>query len=397
MSHSIFSSPKIYTAVKVVSPMMFGDEKKDQDRARWHGPGQVACVCDGLTSSPRSDEAAEVTTNIAPGLFNGKISDRLSMLCDVLIALRKEYQQSSLVIPDETPQTMQDVLQRIVQEKRATSFQTTMVAARFAPDEKAVIVDIIRFGDSAFFAYSPDGELLTCSLNYPSGSGDYEKIPNIRTHSTFVPHKITFKPGGQILVRIEGLLSQHRGLARSAGIKDEHMENWLVCTPVDACGAGSRYHEENLSDLRGLSLQPGDRLLVPRYLYGARLTSKGKRYSILDYSSTIKPVFARMDYASVNPFGRHCAATTVLPDHFYCGCFDCFQDRFPPWTNFVLCSDGLYSSFSDAGQLWTWLRENAGALSDKNGQQSVLSQLHSILYASGGDDDISFVWVYPIK
>ena len=35
-----------YTALTVVSPLMYGDDRKDQDRALWYGPGQIACVCD---------------------------------------------------------------------------------------------------------------------------------------------------------------------------------------------------------------------------------------------------------------------------------------------------------------------------------------------------------------
>ena len=59
-----------YTALTVVSPMMFGDDRKDQDRALWYGPGRIACVCDGVSSSPDSGKAAELVTLMAPVLFN---------------------------------------------------------------------------------------------------------------------------------------------------------------------------------------------------------------------------------------------------------------------------------------------------------------------------------------
>jgi serine/threonine protein phosphatase PrpC len=164
---------------------------------------------------------------------------------------------------------------------------------------------------------------------------------------------------------------------------------------VDSCHNSNGEDNQSLSELNVLSLKHGDRLLVPQYLYGRQLKSEGLQYRILRYSSTIRPVFSGNSVASTSSFDEHGSVTMVLPDHFYCGNFDCFKDRFPAGTNFILCSDGFYGSFSDWQQLWAWLQENAKGLVEDNKRKAILEQLHVTLNAKGGDDDISFIWVQP--
>ena len=89
------------------------------------------------------------------------------------------------------------------------------------------------------------------------------------------------------------------------------------------------------------------------------------------------------------------STTMVLPDHFYCGYYDYFQDRFPLGTHFILASDGFYSAFSDSKDLWNWLQDNKQLLADKTKSREILEQLHSTLSVKTSDDDISFVWAYP--
>lgn len=382
-----------YTALTIVSAMMFGEDSKDQDRARWYGPGQVGCVCDGVTSSANSGEAAELSASFAPVLFEGSIKDKLSTLCGLLMARRQELQQSSVVVPDGTPLGMQDLLRKVIREKRSISFQTTMVAVKLVCEEKAVRAYILKCGDSAFLAYSGEGELLSSSITYPYSPGNHEETANRRTNFSS-SREMSFGPGDQILVRVEGLLSEYKGLAERAGIKNEHIDNWLVCTPMDVCYSHDIVNENTLQR-RPLSLKVADQVIVPRYLYGTQLASKGQRYRFLDYSSTIRLVSVTGPNALADQIGQHGSTTMVLPDHFYCGYIESYQDRFPVGTQFVLCSDGLYSSFLDARRLWTWLHDNARALSHKDERTPVLKQLHSRLHAKGGDDDISFVWIHP--
>ena len=171
-SSSSTSFAESYSALTVVSPMMDGDEKKDQDRARWYGPDQVGCVCDGVTSSPNSTDAAILATLFAPALFNGDCKNRLGMLSDLLMARRRECQASDISFDDDTSPAMRDMLRRVAKQKRAISFQTTLVAARFVNRKKVVLAQVCKCGDSAFFAFSPQGQLLTSSLAFPSNLRD---------------------------------------------------------------------------------------------------------------------------------------------------------------------------------------------------------------------------------
>jgi len=387
---------RAYKALTIVSPMLLGDDKKDQDRARWSEPGQIARVCDGVSASPDSAVAAELVTTFTPALFMGDFHSRLAMLCDLLMALREESQANdTITLPDNIPKAMQDMLYRIIQRKKATSFQTTIVAAKFISEENRVIANVLKCGDSAFFAFSPQAQLLTSSLACPSSRLNDKDAPSAASGTSLMPSKISFSPGDEILVRIEGQLSEYGNIAEQAGIKAEHIQNWFVCTPLDSCRAGNNSRLENLLDLHTLSLKPSDRLLVPKYLYGKQLTCEGQQYRVLRYSSTIRPVFSTGSFASIDSFNHRGSATMVLPDHFYCGSYDSFQDTFPLQTSFILCSDGFYGGFSDWQQLWTWLQVNASGLNRDRDQQAILEQLHTDLHNKGGDDDISFVWVQP--
>jgi hypothetical protein len=310
------------------------------------------------------------------------------------MALREEYQQTEMVFPDGTSPAMQDVLRKVIQKKRASSFHTTMVAMKLACDEKKVVAHSLKCGDSAFFAFSHEGELLSSSLtNSPDNS---QGTQNKRYHSSLF-EGMSFGPGDQILVRVEGLLSNNDALSRQTQIQKKHHKKWLVCAPIEVCGRDKPLTDKTPMALRKLCLRPVDRLLVPRYLHGTKLTSKGQRYRILDYSSTIRFLSTEGTNVSRSRISQRGTTTKVLPDHFYGGYVESYQDRFPPETHFVLCSDGLYSCFSDATYMWRWLRDHIRALSHKDERQSVLRRLHSMLNAKSGDDDISFIWVYPRK
>jgi len=375
--------------------MMLGDETKDQDRARWFEPGQIACVCDGVTSSPNSAQAAEMVSSFIPVVFNGNSHDKLAVQCELLMALRGESQQSDVTpLPGNMSAAMQDMLRKVVREKQASSFQTTMIAAKFTADHNMVLADVRKFGDSAFFACSSQGQLLTSSLTFPYDAQSQAKSSGLPA-GPFGRKTMSFGPGDEILVRIEGPLLDSLALAERAGIKAEHATNWLVCAAIDSCRSNEPAADEKLSDLQTLSLDLGDRLLVPKYLYGTQLTSQGHRYRVLRYSSTVRPVLSRNPLASMNTFSKAGSTTRVLPDHFYRGSFDSFKDRFPPRTHFILCSDGFYGSFCDWQQLWTWLRDNAPSLNHKDERDPILKKLHHDLHTRGGDDDISFVWVQP--
>jgi hypothetical protein len=375
----------LYQAIKMVSPMMFGEEQKDQDRARFIGPGLVGIVCDGVTSSPRSGNAAELVTSFAPILFEGDAHERLRTVCDLLMAYREEFQTAHLAVPGDMPEAMQTMLREVLRDKQATSYQTTIVAVRLRPGKSDVGVDILRCGDSAIFAFSGDGELLHSSLTHPSGH-------EVNRHHPFLSDGLRFGPGDQILVRVEGPLDDHESVAMNSGIHERHFRNWLVCTPVDA---PSGVETAGSTPSGVLVIAPGDQLLVPKYLYGRQLTSPGHKYRCLDYSSTIRIVPTSPPGVLADGIEHRSSVTTVLPDHFYSGHYDSIEDRFPCGTHFVLCSDGFYSAFATASGLWAWLQESRDAIGDAQEREKKLRDLHERLHAKGGDDDMSFVWMYP--
>ena len=390
------SITRAYRGVTVVSPSMFGDEKKDQDRARWFEPGQIACDCDGVSSSPYSQRAAELVTNFAPVLFGDNDHSRLTLICDLLTALRQESQQNcNVALPIDTPVAMQPMLTRVIRQKLAASFQTTMVAAKFISREKSVIARVIRCGDSAFFASSPEGELLSSSLSFIKKPESSQEAIAQQSESSLAGNSITFGPGDEILVQVTGLLSQHSSLASRAGVRPEHQENWLVCHAVDSCHSDSHSYQRNLVELATLRLKRGDLLLVPKFLYGVQLTSESRQYRVLRFSTTMRSLPSSNGSAPTNRFSKHGSATMVLPDHFYRGRYDSYQDSFPIGTEFVLCSDGFYSTFADWHELWAWLTENANRLSREEERKDIVRDLHAQLHNKNGDDDISFVWVRP--
>mgnify|MGYP001023303566 FL=1 len=258
MKQGLYVPEALYRAAVIVSPNRFGEEQKDQDRARFFEPGLVGIVCDGVTSSPRSGKAAELVTSFAPILFEGNAREKLRTICDLLLAYRKEFQSTCLAVPENMPEAMQTMLRDVLREKQATSYQTTMVALRLRPSGSDVGVDILRCGDSAILAFSDDGELLYSSLAH---APENEK----KSHYTFLPDGWRFGPGDQILVRVEGPLDDHETVAANSGIQERHFGNWLVCTPVEGC---FDVRKDGSTHSGVLVIAPGDRLLVPRYQIG---------------------------------------------------------------------------------------------------------------------------------
>lgn len=364
--------------------MLFGEAEKDQDRARWYGPDQIACVCDGVTSSPQSGRAAELVTQFAPIMYDSNNKNNLQTICDLLITLRKEYQQNETVLPEIESTPMQKMLDKIMQEKKAISFQTTMTAAKFECMNKTVTANILKCGDSGFFAFSDEGELLSSSLNF-----------NPDNNNSSLYDSFHFRYGDQLLVRFEGLLDNNEDLVKNSQIKKEHTKNWLVCSPIEVCSCNTNTLEECSMNLPKLSLNKTDHILIPKFLYGTELFSKGERYFVLDYSSAIRVISSNKLYPEQQKIIQRGSTTEVLPDHFYQGRIESYKDCFPFNTHFVLCSDGFYNSFCEAKQIWDWLQENARHLKNPEKRLPVLKELHSNLNAKTGDDDISFIWIYP--
>jgi hypothetical protein len=137
-------------------------------------------------------------------------------------------------------------------------------------------------------------------------------------------------------------------------------------------------------------------LFVPRYLMQRLGDQPGcGGYGLVRYSRSIRPIrtrtYARLDLQSKS------SVTAVLPDHFYAGVWDCFEELLPLDSDFIVCSDGFYTCFPYPEDIWNWLAANRAGLHDEAERDGLLASLHRRLHGRSGDDDISFVWVRDMR
>lgn len=374
-----------FAAITIVSPACFGDESKDQDRARWFGCSHIASLCDGVSSSPHAAEAAELVTSLSPMLLRGDIKERLYALNDVLIARRLEAQQSTIHLSTDRSEAMQQMLLETAREHLSHSFQTTLVVASFVTSDSCVIVEVLRCGDSMLFAFSPEGELLVSSPKLDGSTNSKESIGNP------YEEKIRFGPGDQLLVKIIGKASDESQFVKQSGIPPIHADKWLICCPLDRCGNQS-LKTSLVNNEPHWALDKDEILLVPNFLVEEIALPENQSYGRVLYSTVIKRVEASTPTIKFNNKGT---VTAVIPDHIHSQQWVHQQDRFPSDTHYVLASDGFYGSFDSATDLWAWLVENEAQFRNANEKLQVMNELHTKLHSKSGDDDISFIWVYP--
>ncbi len=364
-----------FNIIRGVSPSIHGGETKNQDRATVHCRNFTACVCDGVTSSAHAEEAASIVSQFAPVIFNGK-NVALKTLSDLLTAHRKTALQAGITLDASIPDSMKEMLRDTARRQLKDSYQTTLVCAKFQPKESYIDARIVSCGDSGFFAFSPDGELLLTNLA--------DKPEKAAGQS---PSQIPFMPDAELLTKVMGELSDYPELASEERISNP--DNWLVCRPICSCGeAGSR-------ETPVLWLDSEELLLVPKYLTSTPRDPKYRDFRRFHYSRFIRRVSSASRESSKLQLDMRGNTTAVLPDHFYTGQWDRFDDRFPRETHFLLCSDGFYRGFEDSAQIWDWLKTHEDRLSTKHGRKELLADLHCRLHQKSGDDDISFIWLSP--
>jgi hypothetical protein len=378
-----------YEGIVVVSPMYDGEEKKDQDRAVWYGASQTACLCDAVTSSPYGVKAADLAIIFSLVLFSGGVKSILRTLCNLLIALRAEKLHSEIHLPNDTPAAMQPILQEVARRSIECSYQTTLVATKFIPQDGKVLVPVVLCGDSMFIAFDPNGQVLACSAEYQKSlQCPVNKAGLLQEASS--SGGVTFGPGDEVLARSLGSLTGYPNIAEALQIRTEHRNKWLICQVMDKCRR--RTTGEDLLQAHTLTLRYRERVIVPRYLAGRTIQIGCVNYVTFPYSRTIKRAKNPMQ---VTDFHHQGAATDVLPDHFYSGGWTYLQDRFPPDAEFILCSDGFYGCFKDPSELWSWLKEHQEEIRTPSKRDELTEGLHNRLRQQSSDDDISFVWVYP--
>jgi serine/threonine protein phosphatase PrpC len=211
----------LYDWVIVVSPGKEDGEYKAQDRASAHiiedgaRKKQMAIVCDGLSQSPNSAEAAEYVSDNLNRLYE---EDGLGAVATGLLEKRAAFVNMPLRLDDMDSPVLKGMFEEIVRDKRATSHQTTFIAAclemscRSAPDR--IGVRILGCGDSAAFIFTAGGKLLYNNLGLRDEhdplvhlSPITEALPDSYDEraSRILAHALACQEGMQVLLCSDGL------------------------------------------------------------------------------------------------------------------------------------------------------------------------------------------------
>ena len=325
---------------------------------------------------------------MSPALFReGRaLEDILGLIAELLLIKRQDALGMPFKISKDIPGPMIEMMLEAARSARRNGYQTTMVAAAFVPDEDQTLVRVVSVGDSAFFAFGPDGTVLASSLHHEAAK-EKKTLPS-RTRSGM----FRFRPGAELLCKVVGNVSEQPHLAEQAGIKKDSAGKWMVCLPVDLCCVGED-PGGRACKAPTVWLGPEDILLAPYYMVRMAKDSSCRGYGRLRYSRAVK--VATQGAPEPLRFSGKGSVTAVLPDHVRSGKWSYLEERFPKEANFVLCSDGFYSAFGGPEEMWKWLDGNRALLHDESRRTELLRQLHQQLHGKCGDDDISLVWVYP--
>jgi serine/threonine protein phosphatase PrpC len=374
---------KYFNVIEAVSPSIFGGETKNQDRILFDPKTNTACVCDGTTSSPLAEQAASIVSRCSPLILNNDVNKNINTIADLLMAHRNLAIKKGVKAVDAANESMRVMLEEAAKDNLKKSFQTTLVCAGFEEQRRNILAKILSCGDSGFFAFSSNGQLLLSNLSKVD-----EKLINLDKGEN---HKICFSPGSELLVKVIGPLSMFPILAENKGISSP--KSWAVCSTVYLWG-NSKPQIKSIDD-SALWLRPNELLLSPGYLISAAKDLVYKKFRCLDYSRFIRQLSSAAKTAPDINFDIRGNVTAVLPDHYYTGQWGYFEERFSLNTHFLLCSDGFYHAFSNTADMWEWLNRNERNLTISLKKKFLLNELHYKLDKKSGDDDISFIWIRP--
>jgi hypothetical protein len=383
-----------YDAVVIISPAVGGGEKKDQDRAAWFEKSYVAVVCDGTSSSPHAAEAAELTVSFTPPLFRGDLKSRLATLCDFLEERRLQSLHRPVVLARGTPAGMRQALIEVVMKQRQQGFQTTLTCVALTILDGRVSVRLLTCGDSAFFAFDPEGHLLADSLCLGTdGRIAAKEVPGSPSQAPG-SQMLRFVPGDEMLCRAICTLSNWPELAAEMGIPAGHADRWLVCRPLDVF-VNDRWGSSNDNRAGQVSLTPSHLLVVPDYLVTRPRDEDYVNYRRCRLSTQVRIWPAPQADKPPSSSSGAGSVTAVLPDHFYQGRWHYSEEMFPLEAQFLLATDGFYRSFADPSEQWSWLQEHERQLLHNDTRAAPMMELHAGLARKRGDDDMSFVWLRP--
>jgi serine/threonine protein phosphatase PrpC len=169
----------------VLSPGKDGEDLKAQDRALvlMAEDGRVskrlmAIVCDGVTQSPSSEEAAGYVSSSLIQLHQ----EGLREIARGLIVRREALMKSPIKLENETQSILKTMMEEIVMEKRARSFQTTFMSIAVERNEEQpceIQVSVLGCGDSCLFVFTDDGELLYNTLRVANEDDAWSHLSGI--------------------------------------------------------------------------------------------------------------------------------------------------------------------------------------------------------------------------
>ena len=124
--------------LKVVSPAFAAGEAKNQDRAEWFSSQNVATVCDGVSTSPYSQKAAELVSILSPELHDKDPDSGIRCIARALINCRQLAREKGLLINNGYPKAMQAYLREVGNDSLNHSYQTTIVTAKFTFEKNCI-------------------------------------------------------------------------------------------------------------------------------------------------------------------------------------------------------------------------------------------------------------------
>ncbi len=101
---------------------------------------------------------------------------------------------------------------------------------------------------------------------------------------------------------------------------------------------------------------------------------------------------------ALDPFRHTSPLTPVLPDSYggEAGHVILEREPYPEGVHVLLCTDGFYDGFENFKEMHDWLKACRAELDDPEARAAHMAELHRNLDRKKGDDDISFVWLYPL-
>ena len=373
-----------WDVILVVSPSSVGDIK-NQDRARSYPASGIFAVADGVSSSPHSGAAAEIVADNCAALFRSELPAALLAISEILLAKRAEALRMPADIPSSIPTSMRAMMQRSMQEQMHDAYQTTLVAVAVNRIEEQLEFDAVVCGDSAYFCFTADGEVLATSYaektkaDLPPNDGRFQFV----------------RYGDDLLLKVTApLLEVDIDIDAYHDADHLRLERWYVAEILD--------HHQGDANIAGAAQETGawiafdTPLLVPSYLLERRVPEHGANYQTVKFSRMLKwqSVSELSGANAPSPSLRDGGVmTAVVPDHAVNGHWQHHRELLPRDAHVVLCSDGFYECFDQPADLLAWLTSHEGALRDTAKCEASMQSLHRLRGERQGDDDMSLIWI----